>query len=850
MGAARVAHQDSSNILTSIGPYRVDKLLGRGASGDVYKAIDVRLKRPVAVKVLATQLSRDENFIQRFTAEAEAIAQLHHPNIVQIYFNGEENGLYYFAMQYVDGQSLADLLNAKNSLPPEQAVRIMLQVLDGLSAAHEMGMVHRDIKPANILLSKSGQVFIADFGLVKAQGASQTMTGVILGTPDYLAPEQAAGQTVDARTDLYSVGAVLYRMLSGKSPFEADNAHGIIYQHLHQPPAPITSVCHVPTQLAAIVHRLLNKIPRDRFQSAADVRNELSGMLVVTFENNERHTNGVDIARGKQINARADTNAVDWIDYAAISCASTMGWSQRASQWMRSLLRHLPAVVQPEENTQYLADDAIREYQERCSDLRHLIDQSEQMCVELEGLVSQSNKALLEARRRLNSGGDANAVRKALAKEASSKKEVDELTQHARDQNEQLSILRGQYADANSTLKTLQSQKEMLLARLNAARAKSGFSSVPGRKRLLKLWAAIGLGTAVLLFLTISLMNSDRRTLPDLKASMQSPHSTRGAATDTESTASTGEASVIVYDNGTRLRNSIGMEFVTIPPGEFMMGSPVREVGRDPDERQHFVRITQPFFMSIHEVTRGQFEQFVTETGYKTNAETDGKGGYGSVPGVGGGYEKRFTWRDSGFEQTNDHPVGNVTWYDAMAFVRWLMEKENVLYRLPTEAEAEYACRAGGQTIYQTGTNASELVKVANVLDFTLRNEEITKYHHFSTLPSNAGSDGFIFTAPVGSLATNAFGLHDMIGNVEEWCSDWFDHDYFNHSPVNDPTGPETGVFRSFRGGSWCSIVSHTRCANRSRYEPDYRANFIGFRVVRNFTSDTVVANPGAAASY
>lgn len=247
--------------------------------GDVYKAFDPSLKRHVALKVLAPELNRDSQFVQRFNDEAASIARLLHPNILQVYFTGEDAGRYFFAMQYVDGQSLADLLNGEPRLEPDRAITITIQVLNGLSAAHAEGMVHRDIKPANILLTRNEQALVADFGLVKSQGEGITIAGVVLGTVDYMSPEQAIGETGDARSDLYSVGVVMYRMLTGKNPFQADSPSGVIYQHQHQEPASLSSVCNLRDRLADVVHRLLEKSPDDRYQSAIQVRNDLQAIV-------------------------------------------------------------------------------------------------------------------------------------------------------------------------------------------------------------------------------------------------------------------------------------------------------------------------------------------------------------------------------------------------------------------------------------------------------------------------------------------------------------------------------------------------------------------------------------------
>jgi formylglycine-generating enzyme required for sulfatase activity len=261
------------------------------------------------------------------------------------------------------------------------------------------------------------------------------------------------------------------------------------------------------------------------------------------------------------------------------------------------------------------------------------------------------------------------------------------------------------------------------------------------------------------------------------------------------------------------------MRLVAIPPGTFLMGShePLATVAREykvlaariEDEYpQHPVRITRPFDMGTCEVTVGQFKQFVKAAGYLTDGEKGGKGG-GTFKGSEGVVckatvmqmkergETRFTWRNPGFDQTDDHPVVNVSWHDAVAFCEWLSRKEGAEYRLPTEAQWEYACRAGTTTHYYNGDDPEALVRVANVADAALR-KQFPQWDY-----PLKGNDGYAFTAPVGKFRPNRFGLHDMHGNVWEWCADWYDKHYYQLKVRDDPPGPRHGRLRCLRGGCW-----------------------------------------------
>ena len=291
------------------------------------------------------------------------------------------------------------------------------------------------------------------------------------------------------------------------------------------------------------------------------------------------------------------------------------------------------------------------------------------------------------------------------------------------------------------------------------------------------------------------------------------------------------------------VENSLGMKFRLIPPGSFLRGSTKEQLeaaakadsaftvqdGVD-EPPQHAVELTKPFLLAFTEVTRGQFRKFVTATKYMTEAERDGDGGYGFNAAAGKleGRKKQFTWKGTGFPQTDGHPVVNVTWTDAEAFCHWLSEKEQRRYRLPTEAEWEYACRAGTLTAFSNGDGADGLVSVGNVADGTAR----AKFTSWSGLTAK---DGAVFTQLVGKYRTNAFGLADMHGNVCEWCADWHsgsEYAQFASKTATDPPGPSTGTARIVRGGGWNNTPGLCRSASRRRFPPSDRYDFLGFRVV------------------
>lgn len=295
--------------------------------------------------------------------------------------------------------------------------------------------------------------------------------------------------------------------------------------------------------------------------------------------------------------------------------------------------------------------------------------------------------------------------------------------------------------------------------------------------------------------------------------------------------------------------NSVGIRLVEIPAGEFQMGSgesgdsiarAFPDNGRKPDYfsdelPQHRVRITKPFLFGKYEVTVGEYRKFVEETGYQTEAERDGQGGWGYNPEIEQceGRKPQFDWENPGFPQTDRHPVLNVTWNDAVAFCEWLSKKEKRTYRLPTEAEWEYACRAGTRSRYIDGDDPAALYTVSRTLNPKVADP---KLHVQEVLIPKDGS--IPFTAAVGSFPANPFGLHDMHGNAWEWTADWYGEEYFQSSPVDDPTGPKSGKVRVRRGGGWNSFPLWVRASFRNWNTPASRCVNLGFRVAANLVEE------------
>lgn len=304
---------------------------------------------------------------------------------------------------------------------------------------------------------------------------------------------------------------------------------------------------------------------------------------------------------------------------------------------------------------------------------------------------------------------------------------------------------------------------------------------------------------------------------------------------------------------GMVIENSLGMRMVRVPAGEFLMGSdePLevltqafpryerrRLVALSDEAPVHRVGITRAFYLGQHEVTVGQFRQFVQASGYVPESVADGTGGYGynatydpATTQRGDAFEgrdPRYSWKNPGFAQGDTHPVLNVTWNDAMALAAWLSAQEGVRYRLPTEAEWEYACRAGSRTRYAGSDDPQSLLATANTFD-----TDAAVFWPRWQDQALSGHDGHAFTAPVGSYRPNAFGLYDMLGNAWEWTADWYGDSAYTQSSLNDPKGPADGNVRVRRGGSWHTWALYARCAYRNWNTPQTRYTLVGIRLLR-----------------
>src|ERR671933_994364 len=249
--------------------YRVQRRIGSGGMADVYLADDAQLGREVALKVLHRRFARDREFVERFRREASSAAGLQHPHVVGVYDRGEFDGTYYIAMEYLEGRSLKEIVQEEGPLDPERAIDFVVQILQAARFAHQRGVIHRDIKPHNVIVDDEGRVKVTDFGIARAGASDMTETGSIMGTAQYLSPEQAQAQAVSPRSDLYSIGVMLYELLTGRVPFGGDSAVTIALKQVNEHPVPPSAFnAAVTPELEGVVMRALQKDPARRFPDA------------------------------------------------------------------------------------------------------------------------------------------------------------------------------------------------------------------------------------------------------------------------------------------------------------------------------------------------------------------------------------------------------------------------------------------------------------------------------------------------------------------------------------------------------------------------------------------------------
>ena len=831
--------------LGRIGHYEVLQVLGKGGFGIVFRAFDDVLQRVVALKVLAPTIAATSPARKRFLREARSSAQVRHDNVVQVHAV-EEQPLPYLVMEFIPGETLQQRLDRTGPLETPEIVRIGRQIAEGLAAAHATGLIHRDIKPGNVLLEGGHhRVKITDFGLARAaDDASLTQSGVLAGTPMYMAPEQAKGEPIDHRADLFSLGSVLYVLATGRPPFRASTTFGVLKRVVDDDPRPIREVIpEVPQWLCDIIAKLHAKKPEDRFPSArevadflADCEGQLKSQAAVKAHalfpaTQPKRSSG----RWKWVAA-----AVVLLPVVALAVTEFAGVTHLFRDREPTPIAKLdppkkddpPAKVHPKPplatGSFALAFDGQKSFV-KIPSLKILNDHA--LTVETWTVLEDSvNNFDLVGNPSFGGfvlgnfeGGKKLAF---LIRSKNPDTYVGAWEKEPVPRN-QLIHLAGVYNGkaeirfyVNGQLQCRTPVESVKPGRVPVTLGgnSGGGSTFLGRMaevRISKIARYDNDFPPAKRFDpdkdTIALYRFDEGKGNVLKDSSGNGHHGKiigakwvkadGSPIDKNAQAARTAAPLKYGDP--EYTNTLGMKFKLIPAGKFTMGSSQEEIDRclkqfregdweipclRSEGPEHPVEITQPIYMGATEVTVEQFRRFVDEEGYQVG---DGR------------------WRNPGFDQTDKHPVVFVSWLNAVDFCNWLSGKEGKKYRLPTEAEWEYSCRAGkAGSRYCFGDDEAEL-------------------ENYAWYAMNSGGG----TRPVGKKKPNAWGLNDMDGNAWEWCQDWYDPDYYKNSPVHDPLGG-AGAERVARGGSWRDAPVRCRSAFRVPRDPFDRLHNFGFRVL------------------
>lgn len=862
---------DAPAALREHADYEILKELGRGGMGVVYLARNRTMNRLEVLKVVNRTLLDREGATERFLREIRAAAMLNHRNIVTAYSALRIGELLVFAMEYVEGHDLALVISERGPLPVVNTAVYGHQVALGLQHAFEKGMVHRDVKPNNLILSRRGKkhtVKILDFGLAKASSEKSvagglTGSGQMLGTPDFVAPEQTLdAQNADIRADIYSLGCTLYNLLAGHPPFRASNLYELLQAHHTELAQPLNQIRpDVPVELANVIARMMAKDPAERQQTPDEVAKELAPFF-------KANGPGPDIV-GNEPTKGIVSDPAPSATVVEQPLPVAHSFSPTAVALQTTILQPSPPefpAADPHPGNATLLSPAANWRSPNSLFLRIAVP----VVFGLLAVALASVCAVLWTGIRGDKAGIVTI-------------EVNQ-----------------PYADVFVDGNRVQVAWE-------GGGRKGKLSASPG-SRLIELQKK-GFKT----FSTNLVVEADAHTAVPVELTPLVFHGSEGAAAppaepsppeieaqppsaSQERTASpsqvapgpapanpageTGKApplAVAPFDDRQALRhqeawaqylkvpirqrNFLHMELVLIPSGEFTMGSTdqQREQGRRIAEAEniksdswefnrlreevpaHRVTLSKPFLLSATEVTMEQFKEFVDATKYITEAE---QAGFGEGLGVTltdkiTPAQKERTWRNPGHLVTDDSPVAELSWNDAARFCNWLSEQERLTpvyhhdpsgswervaaadgYRLPTEAEWEFACRAGTSTQFSFG-------------------DDPLQYSQFAWFSGNSGGSAHT----VGMKLPNAFGLHDMHGNVLEWCADYYDMDYYAKSPPVDPRGPTSGPARAVRGGS-CAGPFYGRSAFRSYHTITCRHSNLGLRVARDAPKPARQASP------
>jgi formylglycine-generating enzyme required for sulfatase activity/tRNA A-37 threonylcarbamoyl transferase component Bud32 len=878
-----------------LGPYRVLKLLGAGGMGMVLQAEDPMLKRTVALKVMRPELAAAADARERFLREAQATAAIEHPHIIHVYQVAEDRGVPYLAMPFLKGEPLDEYLKRRPRLPVNEAVSLGRQIAEGLAAAHAAGLIHRDIKPGNVFLVSGGGVRgegsaspgvatpgltthhsplvkILDFGLARARTGDDvnlTKTGAILGTPAYMSPEQARGEKADHRSDLFSLGAVLYRMLAGEQPFKGNDTLSLLMALATEEPRSLRELNpQVPPALAELVMQLLAKDPAKRPASARGVAEELA-----SFDDTNTAAYRSASRRGSKSRSRwllpvAGSACLGLIVLALVFFLRPSGKKgKEPPDTLQSafpdpagtVVNSLGMKMVPIQPGQFWMGSPKGEPGRNTDESEHVIVLTKPFFIGMHevtvgqfaafvkdtGHLTDAEKSGEGAYRLMENGKWAQEPKTTWRNPGFAQTDDHPVTCVSRNDAQAFCFwLTGK--EGKKYVLPTEAQWEYCCRAGSRSRfsfgddegeldahgwfaGNSAHTTYPVGQKKPNAWGLFDMHGNVQewcddWYASNYYVNSPRedprcpRGLPPPPMSVIRGGGWWQAAEDCRSACRKRQAPPNKSATNVGFRVAMGPQFITtsaatgmtlrlIHGGKFPIGSPGNEFERRNDEALHEVHL-RPFWIGRHEVTVGQFKLFVSETGYRTDAEKTGEGSDRFISAKQWKRDPAINWRSPGFAQTDDHPAVCVSWNDAMAFCDWLSKKEGKRYSLPTEAQWEFCCRSGRRTRFFAGNDEKALDRHG----WYEKNAEMKSH-------------------PVGQKKPNNWDLYDMHGDAWEWCSDWYAPAYGR--TYLDPPGPTDGTARVLRGGGWASPARICRSAMRVPHEPSQRNSNIGFRVVQ-----------------
>jgi formylglycine-generating enzyme required for sulfatase activity len=725
--------------------YRIERELGRGGMSTVYLVEQESLGRHVALKVMA--LAADRSFGERFLREACTVARLTHPHILAVYDVGSAGHSYYLAMEYVPGGDLKQRLRT-GPLPPQDALTAVRQVAQALGYAHAQGFVHRDVKPENILFRADGTVVLTAFGIANAVGSDTWIPGMGMSncTPHYMSPEQARGREVDGRSDLYSLGVVLFEALAGRVPFGAEDTLAIPDAHVNDPPPHLA-------KLQPVLDRLLAKNPEARFASAAELVQALDAALAgqplkatAVAPGPAAKTQVLHQAPGPGGSKRGLLWGVGGTAFAALVAGGVFLSNGNPSRPLAMAGGGAPTPVRTVEQSRP-------------------IETSKPVAAPQPSPEEQKTQRVAELLR------DAEADLKAqrLAKPAG---------ENALEKYREVLWLEPGSAQAQTGLDRVAAAYVALARQAVSAQAfgkSRGYldaaqEAAPGYAQVAALRTEVVAAEAF----------EQKRLEEEARRQAELAQQQR---TEQEAWRQAEIAEQKRREEAPR-RPATGMEFVLVKGGCFQMGDTFG--GDQNDQRPVHEVCVDDFYLGKTEVTQGQWQKVMGST---VSQQRDKVNRSWSLRGEGDSY-----------------PMYYVSWDETQDYLRKLNQQSGKTYRLPTEAEWEYAARSGGKNEKYPGGDSVDAV---------------------AWYDGNSGNQ----THPVGQKRPNSLGLYDMSGNVWEWCGDWYDRGYYSKSLRNNPAGPSAGSGRVFRGGGWGGGPGFVRSAFRGWDSPGDRSHFLGFRL-------------------